>query len=92
MSEWRGLVQLVEEAVVAAAGALERAQKETAAVPFLVLEAVPVLQVPARAVHEVHDAAVSLVYAAVRVGGQTVGRLLDEALVMVETRAARANR
>lgn len=84
MRRWRGLVDLLREGLVAGSGALERAQKEGAALPFAVLEAVPVIRVPARAAHQVHDAAVSLVHAAVRVVGQTVGLGVAETLAAVE--------
>lgn len=80
MKRWQGLVDLLRDGFVAGTGALERVQKETAAVPFAILEAVPVLRVPARSVHRVYDAAVSLNYAAVRLAGQAVGLGLDRAL------------
>jgi hypothetical protein len=83
MNRRQGLVDLLRDGFVAGTGALERVQKETAAVPFAVLEAVPVLRAPARMVHQVHDATVTLTYAAVRVVGQAVGLGLDRALAAV---------
>ncbi len=84
MKRCRGLVDLLRDGFFAGTGALERVQKESAAVPFAILESVPLLRGPARAVHEVHDATVSLIYASLRVAGQAVGRGLDEALAVIE--------
>lgn len=81
MKRWRGLLDLARDGLSAGTLAFERAQKETAAVPFAVLEALPLIRVPARAVHELHDATVSLAYAVVRVAGQAVLRGIDGTLV-----------
>ena len=89
MRRWRGLVELVQDGLVAGTHALERAQKDTAALPFAVLEALPAVRVPARAVHEAYDATVSLVYAAVRVGGQTICHGGDAALAALDPHAKR---
>ena len=84
MKRWRGLVQLLVDGLVAGSSGLERVQKETAGLPFGILEAVPVVRLPARAVRAAHDAGVSLVHAAVRAAGRTVGAGLDALLARYE--------
>lgn len=77
MTRWRGLLDLLHDGLAAGSGAIERTQRETAALAFRALEALPGIRGPARAVHEVHDATVSLAHAAVRVVGQAAIRGVD---------------
>lgn len=88
MKRLRGLKDLLVEAVEGGATALERLQKDAAATPFRVLEAVPALGPAARVVHAVHDASVSLAYGAVRGVTRAVGAGADVALDAAEARAA----
>lgn len=88
MKRWRGLIALIEDGFVAGTDALERVQKESAVLPFAVLEALPVLRAPARAVHATHDATLSIIYALLRIAGQTAGRSLDATLAACEVPGA----
>lgn len=87
MKRWRGLAQLVVQGVVAGSAAIERVQKETAAVPFGILEALPVLGPPARTVHALFDGAVGATHAAVRTTAGVVGKTVEVVLEEVERRA-----
>lgn len=66
MTRWRGVVKLVTDAVEHGSKAVERIQKETAQRPFGILEMIPLVAVPARAVHVIHDVTVSGVHGAIR--------------------------
>ena len=86
VQRWRGLKSLVADAVEHGSRAVERVQKETAARPFAILEALPQTRRPARAAHLVHDAAVGGVHAVVREIGRAVSTTLDVVLDAVEAR------
>ena len=73
---WRGAAKLVTDAVEHGSKAVERIQKETAQRPFGILELIPGLALPARAVHVLHDATVSGVHGAIRL----VTRVVDGAV------------
>ena len=66
LARWRGLGALVADAVEHGSRAVEQVQKEVARRPFAVLEAIPALAAPARAVHGIHDASVAAVHGALR--------------------------
>ena len=63
---WRGAAKLLADAVEEGSKAVERIQKETAKRPFGILERIPGIAAPARAVHIIHDATVSGVHGAIR--------------------------
>ena len=86
MKRWRGLKDLVQDAVETGARAVERVQKETAAIPFAVLERLPPLAAPARRVHALHDAVVSVTYRTVRGVNGAAGAALDGVLDVLEAR------
>jgi hypothetical protein len=86
MKRWRGVVHLVRDAVEHGATAIEQLQKDAAATPFRVLEALPAVSAPARQVHRVHDLAVSGIYGAVRLVNRGVGAAADVAFDVLEAR------
>jgi hypothetical protein len=88
MKRWRGLGALVRDAVEHGSRAVERIQKETAARPFAILEAIPGVAGPTRVVHVIHDATVSGVHGTIRVVNHGVGAVLDGVLAAVESAEA----
>ncbi|HEY8038915.1 MAG TPA: hypothetical protein VIF15_03945 [Polyangiaceae bacterium] len=86
LARWRGLAALVRDAIEHGSRAVERVQKETANRPFVVLEHIPPIAGPARAVHLVHDVTVSGVHGAVRLVNRAVGVALDAALALADER------
>ena len=79
---WRGLANLVGDAVEHGSRVVERVQKATAQRPFAILEKVPSVATVARGVHAVHDASVTAVHGAIR----TVNRVATRtAIVVVDT-------
>jgi hypothetical protein len=71
---WRGLFTLVGQAVDQGAAAIERVHLETARRPFAILERIPILAVPARSVHVIHDATASTTYALIRIVNDAAAR------------------
>ncbi|MBS2028506.1 MAG: hypothetical protein JST54_11420 [Deltaproteobacteria bacterium] len=84
MKRWRGLKDLVRDAVVEGSAAIERLQTETAARPFAIFERVPGVAKPAHVVHVVHDAAVAGTHVSIRAVTRVVSRGLDVALDALE--------
>lgn len=84
LKKWRGLKDLVRDAVHHGASAIERVHLETARRPFTALEQVPGVSETARVVQEVHDAVVATSYGAVRTVTQVVDKALDAALDALE--------
>jgi hypothetical protein len=84
MERWRGLKSLVVDAVDHGSRAVERIQKETASVPFDILEQVPPLAAPAKVARFCHDAGVSGVHGTIRLVTRLTGRALDVALDVIE--------
>jgi hypothetical protein len=80
----RGLKDLLEDGIEYGASRLEQLQKETAAVPFGVLEALPVVGPAAQVVHELHDATLSAVYGMVRGTTKLVGSGVDVVLQLLQ--------
>lgn len=87
MRRWRGLKALVQDGVEHGSRAVERVHLGIARRPFAVLEAIPLLAGPARAVHVVHDAVVSGVHGSIRAVNQVTGATLDVVLNVVEQQA-----
>ena len=81
--QWRGLASLLQDAIEHGSRAIERVHVETARRPFAVLEALPLVDRPARAVRAVHDLNVAVTYLSIRlisrVVGVAVGAILDVA-------------
>lgn len=80
LQRWRGIVALVRDAVEHGSRAVERVQLETAARPFTILEKIPVVALPTRVVHVVHDATVVGVHGTIRAVAQAIGATADVAL------------
>ena len=80
----RGLRALVSEIIENGSVAIEEVHKATAGRAFAVFEAIPPLTKPAALVHEVHDAWVGGVYAAIRGVNGVVGYALEAALDAAE--------
>lgn len=80
----RGLVQLLGDGVDAGSRGIEKVQKRLAQRTFDVLEAIPPVAPPARAVHVAHDACVGLTHASIRTVAKAVGIGLDVALDVAE--------
>jgi hypothetical protein len=83
----RGLQSLVQDAVEHGSKAVEDVHKATAGRTFVVLEAIPPIARPARAVHRVHDVSLSGVYGMIRVVNRVVGMTLEVALDVADQRA-----
>ena len=81
MQRWRGLKALVQDGVEHGSRAVERVHLGIARRSFLILEAIPPIAVPAKGVHEIHDAVVANAHGMIRlvnrVAGDTLGRVLD---------------
>jgi hypothetical protein len=90
LRRWRGLKELVENAVENGSIAIERLQKETARRPFSILESIPPIALPVRRIHELHDHVVSSVHGSIRITTRVVGQCLDVVLDTLEAGAAEA--
>jgi len=73
----RGLVSLVVDAVEHGSRAVEKLHLGTTQRTFDILEALPVIETPARVVHTVHDLSVRGVYGAIRLVNRGVGAAID---------------
>lgn len=82
----RGARALLTSAVEHGSRAVETIQLETAKRPFSVLEAIAPLAVPAKAVHVVHDAVVTVTHASIRGVNGVVGVALDAAIGLAESK------
>ena len=83
-NRWRGLTAMLKDAVENASVAIERVQKETANRPFAVLEQIPPIAAPAKAIHGIYDASVSVTHGAIRLVTRVVGKTVDAVLETVE--------
>ena len=83
-NRWRGLTAMLKDAVENASVAIERVQKETAKRPFDVLEQIAPIAVPAKLVHEVYDASVTVTHGAIRFATRLIGKTVDVVLETVE--------
>lgn len=89
MTAWkriRGLRALVQDAVEHGSSAVEKVHLATASRPFRILQAIPPLSGPVRAIRVIHDLSVSTVYGSIRLVNRAVGTALDVALDAVEAR------
>ncbi len=84
LSRVRGLAALVRDAVEHGSRAVEKVHLEIAKRPFVVLEHVPGIEAPTRAVHAVHDLTVQSVYGSIRLVNGLVGTTVEAALDVVE--------
>jgi hypothetical protein len=90
LKRWKGFVTLLGAAVEQGASAVERVHLATTQRSFTVLEHIPVIATPALIVNKVHDAAVTQVYANVRLVTRAVSKTLEVALDVAEQRSAAA--
>ena len=83
-TRWRGLKSLLVDAVEHGSRTVERLQKETARVPFDILEQIPPLAVPVKGAREIHDVAVTGIHGMIRLVNRVVGDTLDVVLDVVD--------
>ena len=81
---WRGLKSLLVSAVEHGSRKVEHLQKETAKLPFDILEQIPPLRVPVRGARQIHDTAVTGIHGMIRLVNRVVGETLDVVLDAVE--------
>ncbi|AUX48406.1 hypothetical protein SOCE26_099400 [Sorangium cellulosum] len=84
MERWRGLKDLVQDAVDHGSRAVERLQKHAAKLPFDLLEQIPPISAPVRGIRLVHDTMVSGVHVAIRLVNRVAGYTIDGVLFVVE--------
>lgn len=84
LKQWRGLRALITDAVEHGASAIERVHLATANRPFTIIEQVPGIDEPTRAIHAVHDAIVSNTYTTIREVNRAVGTALDAVLATLD--------
>ena len=87
VKRWRGLKDLVRDAVEQGASAVERVHLATAERPFALLAQIPALCDPVRSIQQIHDTLVSTTYATVRTVTRAVGDGAEIALDVVESAA-----
>jgi hypothetical protein len=80
LEQWKGLSELVTDAVVSGASAIERVHLAVASRPFDILEEIPIVAAPAGVVRVVHDLSTRASYASVRGVARLVGRVVGVAL------------
>lgn len=92
MDRWRGLKDLVQDAVDHGSRSVERLQKHAAKLPFDLLEQIPPIAAPVRGIRLIHDTTLSGVHGAIRLVNRAVGGTVDVVLSLVEqkTRPAEA--
>lgn len=88
IQRWRGLKDLICDAVEHGSRAVEQLQRDAAKLPFAVLEEVPLLKAPARAAHELHDMVVSNGHRVVRLVNRIVRDTADIALDAAQARGS----
>jgi hypothetical protein len=85
VKRWRGLKDLVRDAVEHGASAVERVHLATAQRPFSLLAQIPAIGEPVRTVQQIHDTLVATSYETVRVVTRAVGDVAELALDVVES-------
>ncbi|WP_437967406.1 hypothetical protein WMF04_49005 [Sorangium sp. So ce260] len=86
MERWRGLKDLVQDAVDHGSRAVERLQKHAVKLPFDLLEQIPPIREPVRGIRLIHDTTVSGVHGAIRLVNRAVGGTVDVVLFIAEQR------
>ena len=84
IKQWRGLKDLLQDAVEHGSRAVERVHLETARRPFARLEERPGIAAPARVVRVAYEAYVTTTYEVVRLVNRAVGAAIDAALDAAE--------
>jgi hypothetical protein len=90
MERWRGLKDLVQDAVDHGSRAVERLQKEAAKRPFDLLEKIPQIALPVKGIREIHDASVSSVHGVIRLVNRVAGDTVDVVLARLAQGRAQA--
>ena len=84
MKRWRGLKDLLQDAVDKGTTAVERVHKDVVRTPFAVLEHVPPLADPARRCWSLAERAISETYETIRAVNRMTGELVGVALDLAE--------
>jgi len=84
MKRLRGLKDLVVDAVEHGSRSIERVQKDTARLPFDILEQIPPIAAPVKGVRWVYDVGLSTTHGMIRLVTRVVGVGLDKVLDVVE--------
>ncbi|HMI91056.1 MAG TPA: hypothetical protein VK509_06810 [Polyangiales bacterium] len=87
VKRWRGLKDLVRDAVEQGASAVERVHLATAHRPFSLLAQIPAISEPVRSMQQIHDTLVATTYQTVRTVTRAVGDVAELALDVVESAA-----
>ncbi|WP_428265873.1 hypothetical protein [Haliangium sp.] len=74
---WRGVKDLLQDAIEHGSRAVERVQKQAAARPFDIVARIPPLTLPTQGIHAAYDLCVSAAHGAVRGVNRVVGGALD---------------
>jgi len=82
--QWRGVKDLLIDAVEQGASAVERVHLETARRSFSAVKQVSQINEPTQQVQNVHDTVVATAYASVRAVTRAVGNALDVAIDTLE--------
>ena len=88
LARWRGLKDLVVDAVDRGAAEVEKVHRESVRLPLQLLGRAPRLASPARAVAGIADTALAATYGAVRLATRAVGAIASVGLAIAEARAA----
>jgi len=86
MSRLKGLTDLLQDAVDRGTVAIQQVHSEIASRPFDLLQQVPPLDAPARAVRRIHDVVVARTYTSIRLVNQLVHVAADAAIDAVTAR------
>jgi hypothetical protein len=87
-ARWRGLKDLVQDAVDRGAAEVEKVHRESVRVPLQLLARVPRLAGPARAVAGIADTALAATYGTVRLATRAAGAIAAVGLTVAEQLAA----
>jgi hypothetical protein len=86
MRRWRGLAELVVDAVEHGSAGVEKVHQWTASKPFELAARVPRLARPARAIATAQGIAIAAVYASIRQVSRVAGAGVELGLVLAEQR------
>ena len=89
MTRWRGLAELVQDAVHHGTLAVERVHQQVARTPLEILSYVPPLAVPAQGIAALQAAAIGATYTAIRAVNGVVGAAAVVAFEALEARRCR---
>ena len=87
LKQWRGVTALLRDAVEHGSVAVEKLQKDTAKLPFDVLEIITPIAPVARVAHTVFDASVSATHGSIRLVARVAAAATDAVLASIEERS-----